>query len=268
MAFTTVWLDHFERLAFAHEADGAVEAEEILGEGGGDGDSVFFGGGGEGEFILFHPVADIVGGVIARLVIIGSGVDKLGHIGDDPDIGERVEFKFFNDETATAGGAGPMDAAEAIARGIITDAGGVGGDVMGTTAEGVTTGEEAEGEGELVDINGHGVDDDAGLGGDITFEGEEAEGVTAVEGHGAELVAAALGADGANAPTGFAAGAEGTDDAAGEVIGDSGEVTQFEPQFGDEASIAHGEAFIEGAADAGAAGAGKTADMRPMEIGP
>ena len=146
--------DGLEGFAVDHEADVLVGFDEADGEGGGDGDGVFFG--------AFGDVADLAGGL---------------EVEDEPDGGVSAAVEFLAHQAVGSGGGGPVDAVEAVAGAVFADAGG-GGAGAGHEAGAAHVAEGGGADGEAGhEGNDLGVDGD-GLGlSDEAADGGQAEGV-------------------------------------------------------------------------------------------
>ena len=84
----------------------------------------------------------------------------------------------------------------------------------------------------------------------------------------AELVAPALFTDRGSSPGIAAPGTEIVNDPAGVMAGQRGEILHFQPQFGDDAGVAHLKAFFQRTADLRAAGACQARKVQPVDIDP
>ena len=239
-----VGFDDFEFFAEHHESDAAALVDEEACDGGGGGDGGFDAG-----------------------VVALAGVLLAGEVEDDPHVGGWVEFEGFDFEVAAAEGAGPVDAVDAVAGFVVADAGGVWGDVVGASAEAAFAGEVGGGGGVAGEVDGAGVDDEGAAVAEAEFAVEDAEGVAAADGDGAEFVDAAAGAGGLQAPGAAAVGAEGGDEF-GAVAGQGGAFFEFEPEFGEAGGAFDFEALDDGFAGLDAVAAAGHADVEALSGGP
>ena len=204
-----VGLDYVEPFAEHHQPDAAVLVDEEAGDGGGGGD-----------------------GGLDRGVVALAEVLAAGEVEHDPEMGGGVELEGFDFERAGAQAALPVDAVDAVAGLVIADAGGVGGDVVGASAEAALAGQVGGRHGVAGEVERLGVDDQGASRAEAEFAGEDVEGIAAAHHDGAEVVEAASAADGLQPPGAASAHAERGDEARA-VAGQLRAFFELEPELGD-----------------------------------